>query len=164
MVIVALTACNQNGNKPIPFNVSYEKILYEELFKYSKTNKIDSLEALINISNENNYPFFNENDSKYSLELSQKIREYNELYFQNGVLILVFYHEPAGDYPAKIDSVCIEEDFLRITMAKPVLETSNDVESMYVFIIEVEKKDVEGIDRIEMVQILKGELKDYNFI
>ncbi len=52
--------------------------------------KVDSLQDLIDLSVENDYQFFNENDENYNSALSQKVREYDDSYFINKALILVF--------------------------------------------------------------------------
>lgn len=181
MIVVGFTACNKNDDekagKALNFNVGYNQRHYswKELSDYelpdcNLNKKVNSVEALVNLSNENNYSFFNENDTKYNSDLGQKIRQYDELYFQKNSLILVLYFESAGNDPAKIDSVYIEDDKLRVTMSIPEAQSVNDgeaiyavndVETIYVFIIEVNKKDVEGADKVELVQIRKGEREDY---
>jgi len=37
------------------------------------------------------------------------------------------------------------------------------VVSWQAFLIELDKKDVEGIDKVETVQIIKGKMKDYDY-
>ena len=93
MVILAFTACNSKDNetygKPLPFNVAYSGTMYPVTETYLK-EKVDSLQDLIYLSNENDYPFFNEIDENYNSDLSQKVREYDDSYFINKALILVF--------------------------------------------------------------------------
>jgi hypothetical protein len=168
MVVIAFTACNENcielAGKSLVFNV-YTKGYSSSISEYSQYNlnkKVDSLDALINLSNENNYPFFNENDENYNSDLSQKVREYDASYFQEKVLILVFYFKSAG-YPIKIDSLRIQNDTIKVIMAMPKLSSVDDVVSWQAFLIELDKKDVEGIDKVETVQIIKGKMKDYDY-
>ena len=168
MVILAFTACNGNGveiaGKSLVFNVYATGYSYgvSELSQYNLNKKVDSLDALINLSNENNYPFFNENDENYNSDLSQKVREYDASYFQEKVLILVFYFKSAG-YPIKIDSLRIQNDTIKVIMAMPKLSSVDDVVSWQAFLIELDKKDVEGADKVETVQIIKGKMKDYDY-
>lgn len=168
MVILAFTACNGNGveiaGKSLVFNVYATGYSYgvSELSQYNLTKKVDSLDELINLSNENDYPFFNESDTDYHWELSKKIREYDDSYFQEKALILVFYYKSAG-YPIKIDSLRIQGDTIKVIMARPKLTAVDDVVSWQAFLIELDKKDVEGIDKVETVQIIKGKMKDYDY-
>lgn len=168
LVVLAFTACNGNdfeiAGKSLDFNVYATGYSYgvSELSQYNLTKKVDSLDELINLSNENDYPFFNESDTDYNWELSKKIREHDDSYFQEKALILVFYFKSAG-YPIKIDSLRIQGDTIKVIMASPELTAVNDVVSWEAFLIEVYKKDVEGTDKVETVKIIKGELKDYNY-
>lgn len=164
ITVTVFSGCNEKKDEPnaLLFNVGYEKKLSgNEIPIQSFSRMATSLESLIQISDENGYPFFKENDTNYSFELCQKIREYDNLYFQEKALILVFYFESSDDYPLKVDSVYIENDALKVTLAKPVTEFVNDTETLYVFIIELNKKDVEGANKVEVAKIVKGQMEDY---
>ena len=150
IMIVGFTACNKNEEEagvPLNFNVSYnQRHSIDELSKNSLNKKVDSVEMLVNISNESNYPFFKE--IKYFI-------------LQKNTIILVFYNETIGDDPAKIDSIYLEEDILKVTIARPEAKAANAVVSIYAFLIEVDKKDVESANKVESMQIRKGQIEDY---
>jgi len=172
------TACTPNieDNETIPFNVglndhygpklsgfNFEDIdIKDERSKYFLTEKTDSLEDLIKLCDEKEYSFFNENDDNYDHELSQKVREYNDTFFQRNSLIMVFYYENTGDYPTKIDSLNIEDNVITVKIAKPGLEAVNCIASWYVYLIEVNKEDIKDVDKVEATHIIKGKIEDYN--
>ncbi|HHT83854.1 MAG TPA: hypothetical protein GXZ92_05315 [Clostridiales bacterium] len=165
MVILAFTACNSKDNetygKPLPFNVAYSGTMYPVTETYLK-EKVDSLQDLIYLSNENDYPFFNEIDENYNSDLSQKVREYDDSYFINKALILVFFYETSQS-PTKIDSVRIKDNSINVIIARPgEMYTANDAETVYAFIIEVNKKDIESINEVDTKLINKGKVKDFN--
>ena len=168
MILATFISCtgdaNENNGISVNFNVSYKEAPMRGsigISNYSLFSKVNSLQDLISMSDENDYPFFDADDANYNGDLSVKIREYDEEYFQDNALVLVFHFEQAGDYPAKIDSVYIDDDTLRITIARPILQRVNDVLSMYVFLIEVDKEAVALANNVEVLQSIKGEIEDY---
>jgi hypothetical protein len=161
---VGLTACGNKDDetygKPLLFNVAYSGTMYPVTETYLK-EKVDSLQNLIDISNENDYPFFNQNDENYNSDLGQKVRKYDGSYFSNKALILVFFYE-TSHRPTKIDSVSIKDDLIYVTIARPnEIYTANQETTVYAFIIEVNKKDVESINEVNTKLINKGKIEDY---
>lgn len=135
----------------LPFNTSY---LNGEI-ESDLSQKIDSKQELIALSNEKNYPFYNENDTNYNSKLSKKIREYNEEYFNKKSLILVigFGKSYAS---ARIEDIAIVNNVMTITFVKPDTLYETEKLTTFVYIIEVNKDDVKIINEIRIKMISNG--------
>lgn len=165
MIISVFTACNSKDNQAygnsLPFSIDYSGEMSPVTETYLK-EKVDSLQELIDLSNENDYPFFNENDENYNSDLSQKVREYDDSYFNNKSLILVFFYETSHS-PTKIDSVRIKENAINVVIARPnEIYASSDVSTVYAFVIGVNKNDVENMNEVNTKFVYKGKVKDFN--
>ena len=95
----------------------------------------------------------------YESDLSTKIRSYNESYFNEKSLVLVFVEFP-NVYPAKIDSVAVEEEDLVVKVARPEADSFLDAESHHAFVVEVDKASIDNMTARLMI-IRKGVTDDY---
>lgn len=128
---------------------------------------IRSKQELIEFSDNKDLPFFEiKGEDRYHMkqhiydsELSQKIRSYDEAFFNEKSLVLVFVEFP-NVYPAKIDTASIEGEELVVKVARPEADSFLDALSYHTFIIEVDKKSVENKSAKLMI-VKKGTADDY---
>lgn len=182
-----LVACNGEADpKELPFEVAYahtqngsdaELISYiidqasSSLGGEMLTAKVDSVQELIDLSNANKYPFFDINFNPYFSQsfreyfynspLSQTIRAYDDLFFQEKSLVLVFIYFPNYWIPARIEFITVKGNVMNIVIARPDENYAAEALTEHAFLIEVAKKDVKGVDTITKQIIRKGKHEDY---
>lgn len=129
----------------LPFGDKYVNTTIESDLKI----KVDSLSQLISTSEENEFPFFDENDKNYDSELSKKIREYNEEFFADKSLILIFSFG-SNNSTVRITGTKLNGTTLTVTGSKPDEIYASDVKKSFVYILEMEKSDVKNVTEIEL--------------
>ena len=127
----------------------------------------NSRQELLDFSDEKGLPFFEiKGDDRYHLqkniydsELSQRIRSYDETFFNENSLLLIFIVFPNVD-PAKVDTVYIQGNELIVEIARPETDSFMDAESHHAFVIECSKNNMEN-KSAKLSIIRKGATKDY---
>ena len=187
VVLVSLAACNGEANpKELSFEVAYANTQNgsdAELVSYiinqtpsslggeTLTAKVDSVQELIDLSNANRYPFFDINfnpsfsqsfrEDFYNSHLSKAIRAYDDLFFQEKSLILVFIYFPNYWIPARVESITVRDNVMNIVIARPDEEYEAEALTEHAFLIEMAKKDITDVNEITKQIIRKGNHKDY---
>lgn len=118
-------------------------------------NSDDELEALCE---EWNNPAYDENHEEYYNKLSEKIRDYNEDFFQNKALIISFSIQYNSERVPKIEKLIIEEDTLIITVSLK-RGTYHDIAESWIFLIEVNKADIQAITNIKIENTTRSKYK-----
>ena len=151
---------NQQEQKVITYNLSFsgsyeqEKLPFGDKYINSSIEsdlkiKADSLSQLISGSEENDFPFFDETDENYNSALSKKIREYDDDFFADKSLILIFSF--GTNYSTiRITGATLKSTTLTVTASKPDEVYSSDIKKSFVYILEMDKKDVKDVLQIEM--------------
>lgn len=141
----------------------YSGVLIEE----NIASLFNSRQELLDFSDEKGLPFFEiKGDDRYHLqkniydsELSQRIRSYDETFFNENSLLLIFIVFPNVD-PAKVDTVYIQGNELIVEIARPETDSFMDAESHHAFVIECSKNNMEN-KSAKLSIIRKGATKDY---
>ncbi len=133
------------NQEELPFGDKYATSTIESDLKI----KVDSLSQLISISNENEFPFFDENDENYNNAFSKKIREYDEEFFTDKSLILIFSFG-TNNLTVRITGTNLQGTTLTVTGSKPDGIYETDVKRSFAYIIEMEKSDVKNVEKIEL--------------
>lgn len=141
----------------IPFDIS----IIDGGIEGDLLEKIGSKEELIALSNKKKYPFFDESSRYYDSNLGQKIRGYDDSYFQEKSLVLVYIWFSNYWIPANIESIKIKDKTMHITITRPDQDYIADAITTHFFLIEVDKKDVQGVDEVTKEIIRKGKHSDY---
>lgn len=165
-----ITACTEKNQDEVPAEFSY-KIAYAESFlgmdipfgaAYANMDngedfigKIDSLNALKQLSIDKGYPFFDENNEDYSTSLASKIRSYDENYFVDSSLILMFIVGKKFDV-ARIEDVVLKDSAIEVTFTRPDIVYESDDLTTYAYILEVNKAAVEGVTEVKTEYISDG--------
>lgn len=178
-LLFSFAGCDVSPNKKISYAVTYTESGSggEAVYgcdKYSgvtideNTIKLcNSRQELLDFSDENGFSFFEVKGEDfyhikqriYDSDLSQKIRSYDESFFNDKSLVLIFVMFE-NVYPAKIDTVAIEAEALAIKVAIPDEDSFLDAVSYHTFIIEVAKNSVQN-KSAKLSVIRKGSAKDY---
>lgn len=135
----------------IPFGTEYANL--DEAEDY--IGKVDSASALRQLSAEKSYPFFDENDSDYSSELAVKIRSYDEEFFKDKSLVLLFIAGKLFD-AARIDSVAVNDNAIEVTLTRPDVIYEVDYETTFAYIVEVSKGGTENISEVKVKYVSNG--------
>lgn len=165
-----ITACTEKNQDEVPAEFSY-KIAYAESFlgmdipfgaAYASMDngedfigKIDSLNALKQLSIDKGYPFFDENNEDYSTSLASKIRSYDENYFVDSSLILMFIVGKKFDV-ARIEDVVLKDSAIEVTFTRPDVIYEVDNETTFAYIVEVSKAGTENISEVKVKYVSNG--------
>lgn len=170
VMLITLSACNKDDvlayrveyaesydAANIPFDISVIDVGIEgDLLEI-----VDSKEELIALSNEKKYPFFDERSLYYDSNLGQKIRGFDDSYFQEKSLVLIYIWFSNYWIPANVESIKIKDNTMHITIARPDQDYEADAITAHFCLIEVDKKDVQGVDEVTKEIIRKGKHEDY---
>ena len=119
---------------------------------------VNSLDELETLCEEWNNPAFDEDNDDYSSELSEKIREYNEEFFENKALIINSSCQYNSKREPGVDKLIIEEDKLIIEVSLK-RGTYTDIAESWLFLIEVNKADIIDITNITIENTLRSKYK-----
>lgn len=162
MCTVFLYGC---GNSGIEYNVGFSdnvgfgsKEVENGGITYGLTEIVNSLIELEALCEEWNNPAFDENNEEYSSELSEKIREYNEEFFENKTLIINSSIQYNSAREPKVDQLTIEEGDLVIEISLK-RGTYTDVAESWLFLIEVNQTDVQDIPKITIENTTRSKYK-----
>ena len=160
---VLLTGC---GNLGIEYNVGFSGLAgfgskenENGGIAFGLTEIVNSVDELEALCNEWNNPAFNENHEKYSSELSEKIREYNEEFFANKALIINSSLKYNSATEPRVEKLIVEEVDLIIEISLKQ-GTYTSIAESWLFLIEVNKTDVQDIINITIENTnreIKGE-------
>lgn len=134
-----------------PFDVGY----VSSSIRSDLAVTVDSLSELKSLCKENGLPFYDESSANYDGELSLKIREYDENYFREKSLALIFGFGKSYA-TARIEEVRSESRALKVTFSKPDVMFEVSVPHSFVYLIEYVKTQTERIDRIEIDFVING--------
>lgn len=177
LLLLSLTACRLDDNNPTDSSVDESKtsVNYTVAFaksyaqdeqsfgtKYAMSSiesdlkvKIDTLDELTSISEENEFPFFDENSENYNSALSKKIRGYEDEFFAEKSLILVFSF--GTEYKnARVVNVSLSNYKYIVTLSKPNTAYKFDTKNDFVYIIEIEKNANINTKSIEIKTVSNG--------
>jgi len=158
------TACNAIDEVPkesemefLPFVVGYEGISHDAASLWlDLAELVRSLEELQKLCDEHNYFPFQENKPDYHWELSKKIRDYDEIYFDKNTLILYFFTESSLDIgTTQADTIIVQDKVLTLNMLRISTGAGKDAMTFWAFLIEVNQSDVASVTEIRAVQNLE---------
>ena len=112
---------------------------------YSITKIINSVEELKAYCEEKNNPAFDQQDPKYSMDLSVKIREYTEEYFETKSLIVYYGLHSYSGYLRTIDRISVVKNVLTVHDVIKDKEGLFLMMEHWVCLIEVSKSDIVGV-------------------
>jgi hypothetical protein len=161
MCTVLLYGC---GNSGIEYNIGFsdnvgfgskedDGITYECF-----TEIVDSLDELEALCEEWHNPAFDEDNDDYTSELSEKIRGYNEEFFENKALIIDSSWRYNSARVPRVEKLTIEGDALMIEISLK-RGAYNDVAQKWLFIIEVNQIDIKGITNITIENTTRSKYK-----
>ena len=143
------------------FKVGYEGKGYDNRFVYTDANGddegvynlvrvINSFDELKVLCDESNNPAFIDESSKFSSNLSKKIREYDETFFVEKSLIIYSFTASNTGVSYNIKGLIIENEELLLDIRKKETNgTFIPIETPWVFLIEVKKVDIKSITNIK---------------
>lgn len=94
--------------------------------------------------------------------LKSKIEEYDESFFETKSLVLVSVVYEKYWTPAKISSVKLDGSVLTVTVSSPDEKHSNTDKTEHLFVLEMNKTDLEKATVLKMKTVKRGERKDYD--
>lgn len=149
----SLTGCNSG----IKFNVAYDA---RGGFGYKDTDDgivmgmlelADSAQELRDLCSEWNNPSFDENTESFSSEFSQKIRSYDEPYFNDNILI-IYSFERGHSRETKITSINVDGDYLNINARyNDIRGAFTDEAFNWLIILEASKADIADATTVQIV-------------
>lgn len=158
LILLVLGGCSMK--KTIKYEIKfYDSSIQNAFFHTDKsyndtgmcriTSKIvKTREELILLCDENNSPAFFENSEKYNNEINQLIRSFTEEYFQSKALVICFGTGNVVWTSGKIKNISKDDDILVINYSQkdPEQSLAVIVHKPWILIIEVNQKDIEGIN------------------
>lgn len=114
---------------------------------YGLIELVDSLEELEALCEEWHNPAFNEDNEEYSSELNEKIRGYNEVFFEKKALIINSSLQYNSAREPRVEKLINEEKELIIEVSLK-RGTYTSVAESWLFLIEVNHTDVQDITNI----------------
>lgn len=117
-----------------------------------------SFDEMRGLCEEWNNAAYQESNEQYLSELNKKIREYDDDFFvDKAIIIIQFSGGNAGNgYTHNIKSVKIENDVLIVNRQSARKRgTWNDYAVFRVYIIEVNKTDIQGVTKLQVNEIKK---------
>lgn len=143
-------------NLGIKFDIGYDKMGgfgSKEIDGVSTTytlELVNSLQELEDLCDAWGNPAFQENSEHYSVELSQKIRSYNETYFNEKILV-VYSFERGHSKETRIDGITV--DGLQLVVNARLIAkkgTFTDEAFNWLILIEVNKAEVAGVTTVQV--------------
>ncbi len=162
MCTVLLYGCSNSGieyNIGFSYNVGFGSKENENGgITLGLTEIVKSVDELGALCEEWNNPAFEEDNDGYGSELSEKIRGYNEEFFENKALIInssVLYNSAREP---RVEKLTIEggELIIEISLKRGAYD---DIAASWLFIIEVNKTDIQGITNISIENTTRSKYK-----
>lgn len=94
--------------------------------------------------------------------LKSKIEAYDESFFETKSLVLVSVVYEKYWTPAKISSVKLDGSVLTVTVSSPDESFGGDALTEHLFVLEMDKADLEKATVLKMKTVKRGERKDYD--
>ncbi|MDD4157149.1 MAG: hypothetical protein PHY08_11300 [Candidatus Cloacimonetes bacterium] len=111
---------------------------------------VSSLQELKDLCDEWGNPAFQENSEYFSSELSEKIRSYDEEYFNENILV-IYSFERGHPTETRINSIEVNEEQLLINARHITRRGQFTDEAFYwLMLIEIKKADVIGVTTINI--------------
>lgn len=105
----------------------------------------NSKDDLIKLCTENNYGFYDEENSDYQSVLGKKVREYTEEFFISKSLVVCAFTDSSYSGPLKVSSLEIIENTLTLKIKQPFTGVAEDIMVSWGFIVEIDKSVVSGV-------------------
>ena len=173
ILIFATAGCSDNNENPgdktefsyavayaesftadeLPFDASYASSMRGKEF----TAKVDSVTQLKEVSEGNEYPFFDENAPEYSSALSVKIRSYDDKFFENKSLALIFVFASVYD-AARIEKVTLSGTTLNFVMSRPDEVYAQERETTFAYIVELDKASTGNVETLTVEYVTNGKM------
>ena len=103
------------------------------------------------------YPFFDEEDSLYQSELGEKIRSYNDSYFEEHSLLLLFMFDKPYSY-MNIKDIEVENENVVITLLRPDDMFNSEYRQTYLYLIELTKQYLSGSETPILNYVTNGRI------
>ena len=140
----------------IKFNIGYDKMgafgskAVDGGTTYYTLAKVSSVQEFQTLCAEFENPAFQEGSEYYSSELSQKIRSYNETFFEEKVLI-IYSFERGHDKETRIDSISASDTKLIVNASYKTKKGIFTSEAFnWLMLIEVSKSEALGTQSVEV--------------
>lgn len=157
MFIMALgffTGCSSG----IKFNVAYDakgsfghREVDDEASAFYTLGFVSSLQELKDLCDEWNNPAFDESSESFSNELSTKIRNYDEAYFSEKILIIYSFDRGHGK-ETRITGINLDREQLTVNARYINKRGAFTAEAfIWLILIEVNKADIAGANTIQVV-------------
>ncbi len=165
VLLAALTACADKSLYKVACSESLNRDdVFSDIFhsgiEGDLAERFDTVEQLNEFCNEKNIQVNNnEEDYKFSSAFRKKFENYNNKYFNDKSLIVVFRYKPCLE-KLTFKDLQIENDTLTVN----ILNESNisgaegdsaAVITIYIYLIEVKKSAIENVEQIQVVEMDK---------
>lgn len=112
---------------------------------------VGSLQEMKDLCDEWNNPAYQEESELYSSEISKKIREYDEAFFEEKALIIRSSFDASPGRSQRISSLNVEGTQLIVNVRYSSKKgTFNDIATTWLFLIEVKKADIVGVTAVQI--------------
>lgn len=165
VLLAALTACADKSLYKVACSESlnrddvFSDIVHSGI-EGDLAERFDTVEQLNEFCNEKNIQVNNnEEDYKFSSAFRKKFENYNNKYFNDKSLIVVFRYKPCLE-KLTFKDLQIENDTLTVNILNEskisgVEGDSAAVITIYVYLIEVKKSAIENVEQIQVVEMNK---------
>ncbi len=165
VLLAALTAC---ADKSLYKVACSESLNRDDVFsgivhsgiEGDLAERFDTVEQLNEFCNEKNIQVNNnEEDYKFSSAFRKKFENYNNKYFNDKSLIVVFRYKPCLE-KLTFKDLQIENDTLTVNILNESKISGEEGDSaavitIYVYLIEVKKSAIENVEQIQVVEMDK---------
>lgn len=119
------------------------------------------VQTITNTDEAKDFADFAKEEMKFAA-LQSKIEAYDESFFETKSLVLVSVVYSKYWTPAKISSVKLDGSVLTVTVSSPDESFGDDALTEHLFVLEMEKSDLEKATVLKMKTVIRGERKDYD--
>lgn len=152
--------------EPISYTVACAKLEGNTSGKKNMNGLVCSVEELKTLCGDHGYRFFNETyhpteadasslSTKFETEMGQKIRSYDEQYFQDKALIINFFlvtgYAASDERFVREIAANREDGILILVMGVKEYSYVDDAMGFWTFLIEVDKAELESISMLDIV-------------
>lgn len=165
VLLAALTACADKSlykvacSESLNRNDVFSDIVHSGI-EGDLAERFDTVEQLNEFCNEKNIQVNNnEEDYKFSSAFRKKFENYNNKYFNDKSLIVVFRYKPCLE-KLTFKDLQIENDTLTVNILNESKISGAEGDSaaaitIYVYLIEVKKSAIENVEQIQVVEMDK---------
>lgn len=163
LMLATLSACSDNSSDEVFYNATsfgdYNQVSAGIKMQSNSPETIVSYKQLEKFCREANMQINDESDWVYASAVYKKFRSYDNNFFKNKVLIVLYIWKP---YPQGLDfgNLKIKDDVMTINILNnhdPYSNSSHDdIEARYLFLIEINKNSIKDVKQIKV--------KEYNYL